>query len=148
MNNKEKAIELLKRYKLIKIRLRILRNKLTTLESLITSVRGVTSNPVPNFGGSSKYEDKLIDYITRKDYYKIKTDKYQEELASIEAALNELTRQEQKVLDIFFLTENEEINGSRVSVLCEALGFEKSHIYRIREQALLRLASVYYARYA
>lgn len=145
MTNKEKAIELLKRYKLLKVRSRILREKLIALENLITSARGVTCSTVPTRGGSSKFEDKLIDYITRKDFYKLKLANYADEIAGIESALAELPEQEKTALKVFFLDEDAQ---DRVGTLCEILGFERSHVYRIREKALNRLASIYYARYA
>jgi len=145
MTNKEKAVELLKRYKLIKARCRLMREKLNVLENLITSARGVTCDAAPNRGGSSKYEDKLVDYITRKDYYRVKLTGYAEEIAGIESALAELTGQERTALKIFFLDNDA---SDRAGVLCDVLGFERSHIYRIREKALLHLAAVYYARYA
>ncbi|HHW25389.1 MAG TPA: hypothetical protein PK778_01030 [Bacillota bacterium] len=145
MTNKEKAIELLKRYKLLKVRSRILEEKLIALENLITSARGVTCSTVPNRGGSSKYEDKLIDYITRKDFYKLKLAAYAEEIAGIERAIAELPEREKTTLKVFFLDDNAE---DRVGTLSEILGFERSHIYRIREKALNRLATIYYARYA
>lgn len=145
MTNKDRAIELLKRYKLIKIRSGIIREKLIALENLITSARGVTCDASPNRGGSSKFEDKLVDYITRKDYYRVKLAKYTEELAGIEGAFTELTKQERTALKIFFLDDGAH---DRVNTLCEVLGFERSHVYRIREKALIHLASIYYARYA
>lgn len=143
--NKEKAIELLKRYKLLKVRSRILREKLIALENLITSARGVTCSVSPNRGGSSKYEDKLVDYITRKDFYKLKLATYAEEIAGIESAIAELSEQEKTTLQVFFLDDNAQ---DRVGTLSEILGFERSHIYRIRERALSNLANIYYARYA
>lgn len=145
MTNKEKAIELLKRYKLLKVRSRILQEKLVALENLITSARGVTCSTTPNRGGSSKYEDKLVDYITRKDFYKLKLATYADEIAGIESAIAELPEREKTALKVFFLDEGAQ---DRVGTLCETLGFERSHIYRIREKALNRLAAIYYARYA
>jgi hypothetical protein len=145
MTNKEKAIELLKRYKLIQVRSRILREKLIALENLITSARGVACNSTPNRGGSSKFEDKLVDYIMRKDKTKVRLAAYAEELAGIEGALLELTEQERTALKIFFLDDGAK---NRADTLCDILGYERSHIYRIREKALNHLASIYYARYA
>lgn len=145
MTNKEKAIELLKRYKLIQVRSRILREKLVALENLITSARGVTCNATPNRGGSTKFEDKLVEYIMRKDRTKVKLASYAEELAGIESAISELTEQERTALKIFFLDDSAK---NRVDTLSEILGYERSHIYRIREKALNRLAGIYYARYA
>ncbi len=145
MKNKEKAIELLKRYKLIKQRCGIMREKLTALENLITSARGVTTNRIPSRGGSSKYEDKLVDYITRKDYYRLKLQNYHRELADIDSALAELPEQERTALKIFFLDSKPQ---NCANALGETLGFERSHIYRIREKALCHLTEIYYARFA
>ena len=133
MKNKEKAIELLKRYKLIKQRCGIMREKLTALENLITSARGVTTNRIPSRGGSSK------------DYYRLKLQNYHRELADIDSALAELPEQERTALKIFFLDSKPQ---NCANALGETLGFERSHIYRIREKALCHLTEIYYARFA
>lgn len=145
MTNKEKAIGLLKRYKLIKLRRNIICDKLTALENLITSARGVSCSATPSRGGSSKYEDKLVDYITQKDFCKVKLAKYNTEISAIDSALRELPKPELTALKYFFLDDD---TRDRAGMLCDELGFERSHIYRIREKALNNLAKIYYARYA
>ena len=131
---KGNAIDDLKRYACDLISMEILPEKIRLLEDQMQFVKGTQYDKTPVEGGSSGYEERLINYLDSKTRLERNLKAAQERVDIIEHGLSVLSDTERLVLQRFYI--NREKNS--VERLKNELGYEKSEIYRIKDNALKR----------
>ena len=127
------AIEDLRRYPALRQSLTAIREKQAALDLQAGVVRSSFRDAAPVSGsGTSGAEDKLISNIVereRLDGYYAAVQKLE---AQIETALDLLDKTERLVLERFYMHRMD----GHVDRLCRELGYERSHVYNIKEKAL------------
>jgi len=129
---KTMAIEDLKLHEKRKMSIQNLREKIEALECEKSSLRG-TSDSVPVMGGDiNRQETKIVNAISEQERLRIQLQSVAKHVNRVERALNSLTENERLVLDRFY------INGQKdcIARLQNDLGYEKAHIYRVKDKAL------------
>ena len=94
----------------------------------------------PETGMAATYEEEsqLAQLLHRRDEQRACLMYCMARRRAIERALSSLSERERTVLDLFFVHKPEESHS--LDVLMEQLGYEKTHIYRIRSDALLHFS--------
>lgn len=131
--NREKAEKYLTEYRILNKNEKIIREQMFEIEKMLGTLRISSLSTVPKHGGGSKYEDYLVNQISKKEELRIRLVIVTARKAMIKRSLEILSGNEFTVAERFY------ISGERKGAaeeLMEKLGFEKSHIYRIKDAAL------------
>lgn len=139
MNWQKEAINDLKIYNARKDSIVAMKNKIEELEAKAERL-GSSSNNVPVQGGSSRNEDVLINCIVECDRLKANIETVRGWLESVERGLEDLTEEERKVLNGFYVNRT----TRHIDRLCDELHFEKSRIYEIKDRALRKFTIAMY----
>lgn len=134
---REKTANYIKSYSTTVNSERIIKEQLFDVERLLHSLRTSNMGSSPNHGGSSRYEDFLVSQISKKEELRLRLLICEMRKNNIIRMLDKLPPIDRKIIDRIF------INGGKhgaVEDLMDKLGFEKSHIYRMKDRALDRLA--------
>ena len=134
MNWKTSAESDLRTYNIRRQSLDNIQERITALKATQDGLRAVAADSEPIKGGTSKYEDKLINSIVEIERLKLNYVAANRLVKLIEKGMEGLSEEEREVVDAFYITATERC----VDVLRERLGYEKSQIYRIREKALYK----------
>lgn len=134
MKWKECAITDLRKYSRMKDSLKNISERIHVLELRFQSVKGASTDTTPVEGGESHMEDAMLDNIVERDRLKVL---YQADLRMVrlvERGLTPLSNEEQYVLDMFYINRTE----NYIEKLMSALKYEKSQIYRIKDDAIYK----------
>jgi len=134
MKWKECAITDLRKYSGMKDSLKNIPEKIHVLELRFQSVKGASSDTTPVTGGESHMEDALLDNIVERERLKVL---YQADLRMvrlIERGLKSLSEEEQTVLNMFYINRTD----NYIDKLMKDLKYEKSQIYRIKDEAVYK----------
>ena len=105
MNEKrEKAISYLRRFRKICENEKIIREQMFAIDRLMSASRTSTLTSVPTKGGSSRYEDFIVDQILKKDELKIRLAVLTGQKAIFSVIIESLPRRERDVIDRFYIT--------------------------------------------
>jgi DNA-directed RNA polymerase sigma subunit (sigma70/sigma32) len=137
---KKIAIDDLRRYPHLKESLLHIPKKIEALEEYNQSIKGGMSGSEPVSGGTSTSEDRLISNICERERLGHNYNAVSKLVAMIETALGMLNPTERKVLERFYINRS----SGYVERLCDELGYEKSRIYQIKEDALLKYTRTMY----
>ncbi|MBQ7288928.1 MAG: hypothetical protein IJW78_04280 [Clostridia bacterium] len=140
MNWKKEAIEDLKRYVCRKEGCLNVADRIQTLNSRLSGVRGANTDAVPNHGGGSKVEEWRINTIMERDRLKINYASLKKLVQLTERGLAQLTDDERRVLEKFFIHRG----GRHVDELMEELCYEKTRIYELKDEALYKFTVAMY----
>lgn len=128
------AIQDLREYEAVRRSLESIPEEIRTIEADMQIVRGTSYDKSPVQGGGSGMEERLINYIERKERlaenYRVAAAK----VKRIERGLNALSDKERLVLQRFFISRT----SGHVGRLCEELGYEQAQVYRMKDAALKR----------
>lgn len=134
----------LRNYELYKKTIDTLSERLAMLETSITSPRisaiSTFCSAAPVHGGGNRYDEKMADYIDSADELKRKIRDKKSYIAVIDAAIDALEPCERAVLRRFYVHRD----GDYVNDLCRELHFEKSTVYRIKDEALRKFILLMY----
>ena len=97
------------------------------------------SEPVSGSGGSGA-EDRLLSLIVKRERLNGNYAAVSKLVQQIEEALNHLDNKERLVLERFYINRC----PNYVDRLCEELGYERSHIYNIKDGALRQFTIAMY----
>jgi|GEM_PF-4405674 hypothetical protein len=114
--------------------------ELETIDNELYSAGSSHMSGVPNRSGgsSSKYEDRLVNKLTRKDNLIKWLADTEKEIEAIDNALNILSDEERKVIELFFTHRK---HGKKpIYAVMEAFYTSQSHAYRKVDHAVLRFA--------
>ena len=126
------AIKDLREYQCIKESLVNIPAEIKELEMSVQTIKSVTYDKTPVAGGTSGREDALISNIDRRGRLTENLAVAQSKAKRIERGLAVLSEREKRVLDGFFMHRS----YGHVERLADELGYDNSHIYRIKEDAL------------
>lgn len=142
MVNWEKvAIDDLRKYEKMRHSLVSIREKQAALDLQSGVIRSSFRDSEPVSGsGSSGAEDRLISNIVERERLDGNYHAVEKLVAQIDAALAMLDDQERLVLERFYINRC----PGYVDRLCQELGYERSHIYNIKDMALRHFTTAMY----
>ena len=126
------AIRDLREYQCIRESLVNIPAEIRELELAVQTIKSVTYDKTPVSGGTSGREDALINNIDRRGRLHENLLIAQSKVERIERGLAVLSEREKRVLDGFFMKRC----YGHVERLADELGYDNSHIYRIKDEAL------------
>ena len=130
---KAMAIEALQAYPARKASLDSLPMEIRMLEERMTAPRGsASSDATPVKEGGNRYEDRLLTDIAKKEEMKRALARAKIEAARVEEALEKLTEEQRLLLDRFYMHRTQDY----MDRLCDELGYEKSQVYKRKDDAL------------
>lgn len=109
---------------------------LQTLNQKFTALRSATNDGTPVRGGTNNREDMMIANILERQDLEERYKFTKRQVRQMQAALDRLTAEERTVLDKFYMHRTPHY----LDELCDELCCERTHIYDIKDQAILRLA--------
>ncbi len=139
MNWQECAVQDLKKYRAQKNSLEIIPERITALRLRSQSAKSADPSR-PRVSGGKHAGDALLDNIVERDRLKLAYNANKRLLALVDRGLSTLTENERTVLTAFYIEPAE----SKIDYLREALGFEQSHIYRLKDEALYHFTLAMY----
>lgn len=134
MNWKTEAINDLKIYAAQKASIDNINLRIELLHEDQYSMRGTTLSPVPTHGGTSKYEDKLLDCMAEIGRLEKQKEPITGKLRLIEKGLAGLDKRERDVLDKLCINST----PGCIDKLAQEWGYDQRQIYRIRDAALYK----------
>lgn len=139
MDWKKEAINDLKNYLSRKNSILSMSEQIQMLDAKMERVKGFSADS-PVMGGASKSEDVLINCIAEKDRLTTNIEIAKKQIAMVERGLTFLSDDERTVLTMFFINRP----SNHIDRLCDELGYEKSRIYEIKDQALHKFTIAMY----
>lgn len=130
------AINRLRDYSARKMALETIPEELKALELQYGAIRSATTDSEPVQGGTNRREDMLVGNIIKRDNLKRNLEIAKMETAITEKALAVLSKEEQRILELFY------INRQRgyIERLCSELFVEKTKLYNMKSEALRKFA--------
>lgn len=110
--------------------------RIRVLEMRIGGLKAAAMDGDPVSGGESHQEDTWISNIDERSRLETELEANRLEVAQMDREMKHLQQNERLVLQRFYVTQ-ERFAGER---LAEELGYSKSQIHRIKEEALAHLA--------
>ncbi len=140
MDWKNVAVEKLKDYQAKRQALESIPLEIAQVESTMISIRGARTDITPVKGGSSGYEDKMLNCLAQKDELQRILERTMLWIEEVDGALSVLDPEDRKVLDYLC------INPAKDSLdrLCNELFVDSRQIYRRREKALRKFTIALY----
>lgn len=102
------------------------------LDDEMTRARSATLDSIPVRGGSSTWEDRLINNIAHQEELKLAIREARRWVKIVDGGLAALDEQERLVLERFYICRGK----GNVERLCGELGVEQATVYRRRDSAL------------
>ena len=140
MNWKNEAINDLMTYERKKESLTNIRLQIQAINMQLTAVRGAMADCGPVKGGGSNYEDRILNNIVKRDRLKLTYQATKQIVTLIEKGLAGLDERDRLVLDMFYIHREK----GNVDRLMEKLGYEKSRVYEVKDNALSQFSVVMY----
>lgn len=136
----ECAIADLKKYRAMSESLTNIPERIKMLEIRFKSVKSGSSDSTPVQGGGNKAEDAVIDNIVERERLKWLYFADRRLVRLIERGLSELSQEERLVIDLFYIDRPR----NHLDELTKRLGYEKTQIYRIKDDALYKFTMTMY----
>ena len=141
MDWKSIAIEKLKEHRAKKQALEGIPLEIAAIDSRIKSTRSVqTDRPIVMRSGNT-YDDKILTCIARKEELCRVLDRARLAVQEVNGALQILTPEEQKVLEIIYMSSE---RGGQMERLCEEFNINKTSAYNRRDAALRKFTIAMY----
>lgn len=140
MDWKREAMDKLRQYAAKQEGARNTEAEIRRLEAQLTCIRSATTDSTPIRGGGNAREDALINNIALRTELELALRDNRRWLATVERALNQLTPEERKILDRFYIHRSKG-NPER---LCEELHLERSQVYGRKNSALRHFTLLLY----
>jgi len=132
MDWKRMAIEELKQYSWRKESLSNIPERIKQINTEMARIKSATTDGTPVKGGGNHREDRLIELIMTKGELEENLVIAKRRIRLIEKGLNGISEQERKILELFYINRQRDC-ATRLS---EDLGYEKRHIYNLKDAAL------------
>lgn len=140
MNWQKISIERLKSYENRQQALSNIPEQIETLEMSLTSIRAAKTDKVPVKEGGNKREDALINNIVMREELSRNLEITKREVEITDKALRQLTKEEVKILDRFYINK---VRG-HAERLSEELNIERSRVYELKDDALKKFTIACY----
>lgn len=129
--NKE-AVQDLRDYESLEAFIKSYPEQMKALEEDFCSLKACVTDKIPVMGGVSRVDDNLINNIAKRERLAMNYAAAQKRYNLIKEALDTLDERQRHILYRFFIHRQE----NHWELLCEELHLEKSHIYRLKDDAL------------
>ncbi len=139
MNWKRIAMDDLKKYMQYQTATENLSAEIKMLEEQLDGLRS-PGGSTPVQGGTSCYEDRIINNIVKRDRLQFNLKIVRCRMASIERGLQNLTQEEHTVLYYFYINRP----NCPVDIIRDKLYLEQSRIYQIKDTALYKFTVAMY----
>lgn len=110
--------------------------ELATLEAEMTAIRATNYDKLP--GGGDIYQDRMLTAVAKKDELTANLALTRKRVEDLDRLLSELPDDERRIVEQMYVHRERHA----VDSLAEELGFDSSHIYRLKNQALVHLATL------
>ena len=137
---KDMAIGELSRHNALRSSLTTLPGQIARLEQELTSVPGTLGRGEHIRGTGSTAQDWLVAGLERKGSMERRLAAARQSVDSVEIALETLSREEQLVLQQFYIHRER----GHMDRLCRELGVEEASVYRLRNRALEKFTLALY----
>jgi hypothetical protein len=142
MNWKDAAVDDLKNYASKVQSLVSMAEQIKAINMKMTAVKGAMSDTGPIKGGESHYEDRILNDIVKRDRMILTYHATKRLIKLVDKGLSGLDDNERIVLDKFFVHK---IRGeNHVYALMDKLGYEKTTIYKLKDDALYKFTITMY----
>lgn len=142
MNWKREVQDKLYKYPYKKQAISNLKERILYLDETLKTIKPVVMDKVPLRGGGTKQEDVMLNRIMEKELLTANLKDCKVEVKDIEKSLKILTETELEVIELFYLS----MYRTSIEKICDRLGYEKSQVYNIRNDALRKMAIFLYGR--
>lgn len=115
-----------------------LEERIKYLEESKYLIKPINTDSVPANGGITKQEDTLVNKLVEIEELKRNLHLMQKEIDWLKKGLLVLNDTEKEVINKFCF------DMVKVRKICEELGYEKSQIYRIKDQAIYKMTIALY----
>ena len=139
-NWKTHAIDDLREYPALQESVASIPEEIKEIEKDMQFVKGTRYDKTPVDGGSSGYEERLINYIDLKTRMGENLAVASGRAERIERGLSVLTETERLVLERFYIHREPRY----LDRLCGELGYEKTAVYSLKNRALKRFTLAMY----
>lgn len=126
------AVDDLKRYVGLKRSIESIGERISILEAEFTGLKGTGMDSIPSGRSGSKREDHILNNIVERRKLKRLLFVNKKTVSLIEKGLEGLNEAEKIVLHNFFIARR----TRHVEVTMDELNIERSHVYRIKQEAL------------
>lgn len=109
--------------------------ELTTIEAEMTAIKATDYDKIP--GGGDVQKDRLLTAVAKKDELTANLELTRRKVNDLERLLSELPDDERLIIDRMFV-HREKYAAENLGA---ELGYEAAHIYRLKNQALVHLAT-------
>jgi hypothetical protein len=140
MDWKKEAINDLMTYERKKESLTNIKLQIQAINMQLTAVRGALADTGSARGGDSHYEDRLLNGIVKRDRLKLTYRATKQLVTLIEKGLAGLDERDRLVLDMFYIHRAK----GNVERLMEQLGYERSRIYEVKDEAVNKFTAAMY----
>ncbi|MFR4401512.1 MAG: DUF1492 domain-containing protein [Peptococcus niger] len=141
MNWRKEAISDLRELKYLATYVETYPDMLKELDARMTRVRSGKDEQTPvSGGGGTRIEDDWLSCIVKKDRLKSQHLERWTRFQRLKGALSILPPEERLVLEYFYIDRPK----NHVDRLCDQLGYEKSQVYRLKDEALKNLTIALY----
>lgn len=134
------AKEDLRRYQGLKQAQKQIDERLVFLEEQYTTLKSAKIEDVPIHGGEETMEDKLLTNIVNRERLKSQHGNNEKVILWVENGLRSITDEERFLLDVFYIRPQR----TAVCIAMEKLSYSKTHVYRLRDDALRRFTLYQY----
>lgn len=110
--------------------------QIALLETRQASIRSSRTDKTPVKGGGNMREEALISNIMLRDELEKNLEIAQREIAITGAALDVLTQEERRILELFYIRRR----PGYIEQLCDEMSVEKSRLYEMKNEALRKFA--------
>lgn len=135
------SIKDLTEYKWLLLSLKSLPEQIEALECQMEALKSTTVNATPVQGGTSRYEDNLLNCIVKKSQLEARLRATKLRVAAIERGIAALDEKERKALDRFYIDRPQQ---GHIEQLENELHLEQAQVYRIKDQALYKFTLAMY----
>ena len=139
MNWKNEAINDLTTYKGRKQAAENIKERIKILGEQFVSLKSVTPNEKV-MGGKSRREEKILDNISERQRLEMNLSIVESFIQLTEKGLSFLDKREKDVLEGFYFEQTD----NHINTLCRRFNFEKSTLYRIKDEALRKFTIAMY----
>ena len=134
MNWQEQAAQDLRKYEQQRQSIENIPERIRALREKYEAVKCVCTDAPAVDGGGGRTEDAMIDNILERKRLALTLAANRRVVALVERGLAALSEPERAVLDVFYIHPR----GEKLEYLRDELGYERSQVYRIKDEALYK----------
>lgn len=134
----------LRDYKLKKNSVDQIRQKISFYSTRLYTTGGISYTAVPKEGGSSRYEDQVLDLITKKAELESQYKKLIQHVKWIEKGIEILTEKEKDILYIYYIDPLSGSQKERIESICSKYGVGKTQAYNLKDACLRKFTMAMY----